>query len=294
MRPERSRVTWVGLTVLAVLALGTVGLCAARPDPATNTLAAIRARGVVRIGIANEAPYGYLDTDRGVVTGEAPEIARVVFRRMGIDRVEVINTDFGSLIPGLKAGRFDVIAAGMYITPQRCTQIAFSDPTYRIGETFVVPRGNPRGLHGFADIVRTGAKLAVVGGAVELSYAKALGIPEDDLVIYNDNVSALEGVRTGRSDAFACTLLTAQDLLGKDAGGLEIATPFEQPIIDGKEVWGYGAFGFRRAGPLLQAFNHQLHELIGTETHLALVRPFGFGELTLPAGKTAAELCALP
>ncbi len=294
MRREQPRVTWVGLAVLGVLALGTLGLCTARRRATKDTLAKIRATGVVRIGIANEAPYGYLDTERGVVTGEAPEIARVVFHRMGIDDIEVVSTDFGSLIPGLQAGRFDVIAAGMYITPERCTQIAFSDPTYRIGETFVVPHGNPRGLHGFGDLLRIHGKLGVVGGAVELGYAKRLNVPEDQLVIYNDNVSALEGVRTGRSDAFACTLLTAQDLLGKNGDGLAIASPFEQPVIDGKEVWGYGAFGFRRAGPLLRAFDHQLHDLIGTPEHLALVRPFGFGEPTLPAGKTAAELCALP
>jgi polar amino acid transport system substrate-binding protein len=217
----------------------------------------------------------------------------VIFRRLGIHDVEVVSTDFGSLIPGLQAGRFDVIAAGMYITPQRCKQISFSNPTYRIGETFIVRRGNPRNLHGFADLVRERATLAVVGGAVELAYAKALHVPEDKLVIYNDNVSALEGVRTGRSDAFACTLLTAQDLLGKDARGLELAEPFEQPIIDGKQIWGYGAFGFRRAGPLLHAFDHQLEELLGTPEHLALVKPFGFGKPTLPAGETAAELCTL-
>ncbi|MGE0871668.1 MAG: ectoine/hydroxyectoine ABC transporter substrate-binding protein EhuB [Kofleriaceae bacterium] len=292
MRRERGRFTWLGAAVLGVLALGAVGLCTVRNRTTGDTLAKIRTTGVVRIGIANEAPYGYLDTERGVATGEAPELARLVFKRMGITSVEVVNTDFGSLIPGLKAGRFDVIAAGMYITPARCKQIAFSDPTYRIGEAFIVARGNPHGLHSFGDIVRTRTRLGVVGGAVELGYAKELHIPEVQLVIYNDNVSALEGVRTGRSDAFACTLLTAQDLLRKSAVGLEIAAPFEQPIIGGKEVFGYGAFGFRRAGPLLHAFNHQLHQLIGTDEHLALVRPFGFGALTLPAGKTAAELCA--
>ena len=294
MRREQRRVTWVGVTVLGALVLGVVGLVAARETGKKNTLAKIRRTGVVRIGIANEAPYGYLDTERGIVTGEAPEVARVVFRRMGIERIEVVTTDFGSLIPGLQAGRFDVIAAGMYITPQRCKQIAFSNPTYRIGETFVVARGNPRDLHSYADVRRTGARLGVVGGAVELTYAKRLGIPEDNLVIYNDNVSALEGVRTGRSDAFACTILTAQNLLAKDSGGLSISTPFEQPIIDGKEVWGYGAFGFRRKGPLLHAFDHQLAELLGTPEHIALVEPFGFGELTLPAGATAAELCEAP
>jgi polar amino acid transport system substrate-binding protein len=35
---------------------------------------------------------------------------------MGIHQIEVVTTDFGSLIPGLQAGRFDVIAAGMYRT----------------------------------------------------------------------------------------------------------------------------------------------------------------------------------
>lgn len=286
--------TWVGLTCLGVLASAGLGLCAARGRATTDTLARIRSTGVVRIGIANEAPYGFLDTERGVVTGEAPEIAREVFHRMGIEHVEVVNTDFGSLIPGLQARRFDVIAAGMYITPERCKQIAFSDPTYRIGETFVVRQGNPRELHGFGDIQRAGAKLGVVGGAVELGYARKLHIPEDRLVIYNDNLSALEGVRAGRSDAFACTLLTAKDLLAKDGAGLELATPFEQPIIEGKETWGYGAFGFRRAGPLLHAFNRQLHVLLGTDAHLALVQPFGFGELTLPGGKTAVDLCSVP
>jgi polar amino acid transport system substrate-binding protein len=287
-------VTWVGVAVLLVLALGVAGLLVVRQSGTTNTLAEIRRTGVVRIGIANEAPYGYLDTERGIVTGEAPELARVVFRRMGIHEIEVITTDFGSLIPGLQAGRFDVIAAGMYITPQRCKQIAFSNPTYRIGEAFVVARGNPRELHSYDDVRRTNARLAVVAGAIELSYAKQLKIPEENLVVYNDNVSALEGVRTGRSDAFACTILTAQDLLAKDGGGLAIATAFEQPIIDGKEVWGYGAFGFRRAGPLQRAFDHQLAELLGTPEHLALVRPFGFGELTMPRGATAAELCEAP
>lgn len=294
MRPERSRVTWVGVAVLGALIMGVVGMVAARRSGTTNTLAKIQRTGVVRIGIANEAPYGYLDTERGIVTGEAPELARLVFGRMGIHQIEVVTTDFGSLIPGLQAGRFDVIAAGMYITPQRCKQIAFSNPTYRIGEAFVVARGNPRELHSYADVLRTNARLGVVGGAVQLTYAKELGIPEANLVIYNDNVSALEGVRIGRSDAFACTVLTAQDLLAKDSGGLAIATPFEQPVIHGQEAWGYGAFGFRRAGPLKYAFDHQLAELLGTPEHLALVKPFGFGELTLPAGATADELCEMP
>ena len=35
---------------------------------------------------------------------------------MGINQVEGVLTEFGSLIPGLQARRFDIIAAGMYVT----------------------------------------------------------------------------------------------------------------------------------------------------------------------------------
>jgi polar amino acid transport system substrate-binding protein len=39
-----------------------------------------------------------------------------------------VLTEWGSLIPGLNAGRFDIITAGMYITPKRCKNVAFTDP----------------------------------------------------------------------------------------------------------------------------------------------------------------------
>ena len=34
----------------------------------------------------------------------------------------------------LNAGRFDIIAAGMFINPKRCAEIAFSEPSYGIGQ----------------------------------------------------------------------------------------------------------------------------------------------------------------
>lgn len=294
---EEDAITWPGLTVLAALAAAIGAAIALRPGNGVEELSGldrIRRQGSVRIGFANEAPYGYLDTDAGRVTGEAPEIARALFSRLGVADVEAISTDFGSLIPGLKAGRFDVIAAGMYVTPERCRQIAFSNPTYRIGEALIVARGNPRDLHGFDDVAADDeVRLGVVAGAIELSYARRLGIPEDRLVLYGDNVSALDGVRSGRIDAFACTTLTAIDLLRRAADErLEIADPMRQPIIDGVEQVGYGAFGFRKSdNALRRAMNEQLSRFIGSPEHLDLVRPFGFGAATLPGDAEAGELC---
>ena len=56
---------------------------AERGGDSLPTLDRMRARGVARIGFANEAPYAYLDPESGRLDGEAPEIARVILGRFG-------------------------------------------------------------------------------------------------------------------------------------------------------------------------------------------------------------------
>ena len=253
----------------------------------------IRRTGVAHVGFANEAPYAYVDSETGRLTGEAPEIARHVFRQLGVEEIEGVLTEFGSLIPGMKAGRFDLIAAGMYITPERAREIAFSEPTYGIGEAFVVAAGNPLDLHAYEDVARhPTARLGIVAGTVERGYAREVGIDDERVVVFPDAPSALDGVRTGRVDAFAGTSLTVQFLLDRaEDDRLERARPFSDPVIDGEEVRGYGAFGIRKEhGDLLNAVNDELGSFLGTPEHLALVRPFGFTSADLPGDVTTAWL----
>jgi polar amino acid transport system substrate-binding protein len=259
-----------------------------------GTLERIRAAGTVRVGFANEAPYAYVDTETGRLTGESPELARLVFRQLGIGDIRGVLTEFGSLIPALKAGRFDVIAAGMYITPARCEEILFSDPTYAIGEAFIVPADNPLDLHGYRDLRDTrGATLGVVTGAIQLQYAREIGIDDDRILIFPDAPSAVDGVAAGRASAYAGTALTVNDLLAKTSAPLERAMPFTELVIDGEVIKGYGAFGFRKSDrPFRDAFNQVLRATIGTPRHAELVAPFGFTADMLPGQVTAAELCA--
>lgn len=296
MKKKKSdAVTPLGIAILLLIAGGALYVYdrASRSGAHLDTLERIRRTGVVRIGYANEAPYGYLDSATGKITGEAPEVAKVIVRRLGAKRVVPVVTEFGSLIPGLKARRFDVIAAGMYITPERAEEISFSNPTYAIGETFLVRAGNPLNLHSFEDVAASStARLGVMGGSVEHGYAKAIGVPSERLIVFPGYPSALAGLTTGRIDAVAATVLTANDLLSKiHDDRIERAIPFHDPVIDGKTVRGFGAFGFRkRDTELRRAFNEQLSEFIGTPEHLELVEPFGFGAETLPGDVTADEL----
>jgi polar amino acid transport system substrate-binding protein len=119
-------------------------------------------------------------------------------------------------------------------------------------------------------------------------------VPEDRIVIFPDAPSAVAGVQSGRIDGYAGTSLTVKDMLTKaDDPRLALAEPFRNPVIDGEEVRGCGAFGFRPGDDAFrEAFDRHLEELLGTPDHLELVRPFGFTRDELPGGVTAEELCA--
>lgn len=281
----------VAALVLALLS----GMGCERPaEPDEPTLDRILREKVVRIGYANEAPYAYLDRQTGRITGEAPEIARELFRRMGVEQIEGVLTEFGSLIPGLKAGRFDMIAAGMYVLPERCREIAFSKPTYRIGEAFMVKAGNPLDLHAYEDAAtHSGARIGVVAGSVELEYAQRSGISGERLVVLPDAPSAVAAVQADRIDAYAGTSLTIRDMLNKaNDRNLERATPFKEPMIRGSMRHGYGAFGIRKEDRrLLKAVNKGLEAFIGSPAHSDLVKPFGFSAAELPGDVSTERLC---
>jgi polar amino acid transport system substrate-binding protein len=275
---------------------GLIGLVAGLATAATfgaaqaqTTLERAKADGYIRVGFANEAPYGFATPD-GKLTGESPEVVKAVLAKMGIPQVDGVLTEFGSLIPGLQAGRFDIIAAGMFITPKRCEQIQFSEPTYGIGQAFLVSEGNPKGIKDYSSIADDGdLKLAVMAGAVESGYARDSGIGLDQLVVLPDQSSLVKAVQAGRADAAALTANSIADMASKN-DGVEATEPFG--TVAGKSVVGHGGVGFRKDDTdLYEAFNAELKKFIGSEEHIALVTPFGFGKGFLPT-KTTAELCA--
>jgi len=278
-----SRRAFVGL-IAGIAATATIGVAHAE-----TTLEKAKAAGYIRVGFANEAPFGFATAD-GKLTGESPEVVKAVLNKMGIAQVDGVLTEFGSLIPGLQAGRFDIIAAGMFVNPKRCEQINFSEPTYGIGQAFLVKAGNPKGLKDYASVASTGdLKLAVMAGAVESGYAKDSGVKQAQLVVLPDQSSLVKAVQAGRADAAALTALSIADMASKN-DGVQSTEPFG--TVAGKSVVGHGAVGFRKDDKdLYAAFNAELKKFIGSEEHIKLVTPFGFGKGFLPA-KTTAELCS--
>lgn len=257
---------------------------------AQTTLESIKQEDLIKLGVANEAPFGYM-TEDGKLSGEAPAIARKILEKIDPEiKVEGVVTEFGELIDELQAGRFDVIAAGMFITPDRCEEVAFSHPTYKVGEAFLVKEGNPKNLTDFASIANNpDARLAVMAGAVEYEYAYEAGVFVDQVKVLLNYQEAIAELEAGHIDAIAMTYLTARDLAEKHPDLQATAQFF--PVIDGEPVAGYGAFAFRKEDEALHAaFNQYLEDFIGSDEHWKIVQEFGLTPEMIP-DKTVETLC---
>ncbi|MHC9296344.1 ectoine/hydroxyectoine ABC transporter substrate-binding protein EhuB [Mycobacterium sp. LTG2003] len=277
-------------------ALGAPALlagCSKVPEAGVGgTLQRIKDAGAIKIGIAGEVPYGY--TQNGTVTGEAPEVAKAVFKAMGIDRVEATQVEFGQLIPALNASQYDMVAAGMAILPDRCQNAQFSAVDYVTPTALLVPSGNPQRINNFDDVKAQGVALAVLSGTVEEAVAKDLGIPPGNIQSYRGQPEMFQALRDQRAYCGALTDISLRRMLADNPGAaLEVTEGFV-PIVNGEEQIQAGGFVFRSGDDELVAqFNTELKKLQDSGAWLDIVAPFGFtADNQVPEDVTTEKLCA--
>ncbi|MDD3477370.1 MAG: transporter substrate-binding domain-containing protein [Candidatus Izemoplasmatales bacterium] len=93
-------------------------------------MSACSGRGdVLRVGMdLSYPPFETVTTDNEPM-GISVDIAKAFGLYLGRE-VEIINTDFGSLIPALNSGEIDIIIASMSITAERELSVDFTDPYF--------------------------------------------------------------------------------------------------------------------------------------------------------------------
>ena len=258
---------------------------------AETTKERILREGRIVVGIHNRSPWGFRDDKTGEPTGWHPDILKAAFAELGVTNLEFQVTEFGALIPGLLAGRFDAVALGLAITPERCKQVAFGAPDLQAPDAAIVLPGNPKKIHGYADIADDESIIMGAGrGSVVTTNAKAAGVPETRMLLFPDIESNLSALRAGRIDTALMASPTVIGLLaGKGAEGLERAAPFDV----GQASTNFAAIAFRKEDVDLRAlYDEQLAKLKGTETFAAIMARYGFGDAeAVPLGITATDLC---
>ncbi|GEO94468.1 ABC transporter substrate-binding protein [Kocuria turfanensis] len=247
--------------------------------------------GSITVGFAGEAPYSF--EEGGELTGATVALHREIFGALGVEELEGVNTDFGSLIPGLTAGRFDAVSAGMSILPERCEQASFSNPEFMYTTALMVAEGNPYELRTLDDVAANpDVQLVTMTGAIESSYADSLGIDNNEVAGPQDGMDA---VVNGRADVFALTGISLNWMAdGNPDAPVEVTESYVQEI-DGVPQVGAGGTVFRTEDEqLLAAYNEELEKIVSDEErYLEIMGDFGFTAAERPDGSvTTEQLCA--
>lgn len=269
---------------MAALAVGSMaGLASAQ-----SLLEKAESGEPIRIGFANEIPFAYPGED-GSPKGFVNAITIGVLNDMGYENIEPVQTEWGGLIPGLNANRFDIITGGMNILASRCENIAFSEPIAKIGDGFIVAPGNPEGIGNYADLAESGAIMVTGAGYSNIEAAKDAGVPEENIMQVPGPTEILAAVRAGRADAGAGTYFTVKQLADSSEGAVEVTDPNAMP----EETMNWAGIGFRKDNQeFLDKFNAALEDYIGSEEMLEAVAEYGYDEGSLPGDRTTEWVCA--
>ncbi|MBA8830526.1 MULTISPECIES: ectoine/hydroxyectoine ABC transporter substrate-binding protein EhuB [Rhizobium] len=273
---------------LSAASLSVLLITATAPaSAADDKLEQLKEQGFARIAIANEPPFTAVGAD-GKVSGAAPDVARAIFEKLGVKEVVASISEYGAMIPGLQAGRHDAITAGLFMKPERCAAVAYSEPILCDAEAFALKKGNPLKLTSYKDIAdNPDAKIGAPGGGTEEKLALEAGVPRDRVIVVPDGQSGIKMLQDGRIDVYSLPVLSIHDLMAKaNDPTLETVAP-----VVNAPVYCDGAAFRKQDVALRDAFDVELKKLKESGEFAKIIEPYGFSAKA--AMSTSREkLCA--
>ncbi len=179
-----------------------------------STLDKIQKAGVIKVGMeVGYLPFEFND-DQGNIIGFDVDMANELGKRMGV-KVELINTAWDGIIPGLQAGKYDIIMSGMTRTLERALAVNFTDPYYETGQVLLIRKGDTR-VKNFKDMDTKDLVLAVKTGTTsDLATAKIIKNAKIDK--YSTEIDGVTALKTKKADVFVYDKPYIEDYAEKDA-----------------------------------------------------------------------------
>ncbi|TIM28848.1 MAG: transporter substrate-binding domain-containing protein [Mesorhizobium sp.] len=268
--------------VLTAITLGATGLAVA-----DDLLTRARAGAPFRIGFSNERPWAFPD-ESGKAAGLMNVVAINTLKAMGITNIEPVIVEWNALIPGLQAGRYDMITGGMYVLKTRCDSIVFSDPVIRMGDVFGVPKGNPKKIETFEDLKNQNSVLVTTAGNNTVEVAKKVGISDDRIMQVPGPTEMLAAVLSNRADAAGTNFFSIKALVDQSDGKLEITDLNKMP----EWTLNWAAMGFREEDKsFIEEYDRFQKKYVGSAEMMSLVADYGYTKDNLPGNVSTDWLC---
>jgi polar amino acid transport system substrate-binding protein len=198
---------WSRRNVLGALATaGGAGLITMQPTAAQTgggLLEKLRKDKVAKVALAAQPPFSEMLPD-GTLTGLGPTVTKIVMEKLGVPKLEGIVVPYGEIIPGLMAGRWDLVAACLSITQVRCKQVLYSDPICFDAVVVAHPADMASPPKSMAEIGTQGLKVGLINGAYMLPMMRNL-TSADKISVFPDTAALIDGMLGKRVDVALAT-----------------------------------------------------------------------------------------
>ena len=215
----------------------------------------------------NFPPYEFYDDETGEPTGIDIEVAKVICEKIGYD-LEVVDIDFGAIIPALAAHSYDFSAAGMTVTEERKEMVQFTD-TYATGIQVVIVPEDCEAEDIYALIESKGGNVAI---GVQESTTGDIYISDEfetdgtaEVQRFKNGADAVLALTSGQVDCVVIDNEPAKAFVAKNEGLKLLDTAYT--------VEDY-AMAFPKDSAVYEQFNAALNELMADGTLQAIVDTF--------------------
>lgn len=195
--------------------LALAGAVALTASMAFAGMGSVRADAAETLRVATEGafpPFNSVDAN-GTPQGFDVDIAHALCDEMKV-KCQIVIQDWDGTIPGLLAGKYDIVVSSMSITPERKESVDFTDPYYSNKLQFVAEKGKTFTL------TAEGLKDKVVGvqrSTLSSSWMED-NMPGVEIKQYGTQEEAFLDLAAGRTDIVLNDVYVTYDWLQKDAG----------------------------------------------------------------------------
>jgi polar amino acid transport system substrate-binding protein len=284
--PRRARTLAAATATLAALTVLAAGCDAvSKPKDASSDQtgtasgqlpADVRSRGYLTVATdPTYPPFETLSDDQKTIVGLDPDLLAAIGKELGVE-IRFERAGFDSLIPGLRAGRYDLAVSGMTDTVERQREVTFVD-YFNAGGALVVPKGDPVTTDQLPGAL-CGRKVGVQTGTITVGFSEkaskdcqSAGKQPIDLQMFPSVPGSVLAMGSGRIDYVWTDSVAAATQVKNGKGRFT-------SIDDGTDPAPTGMAFPKESADLAKAVQAALQKLVDDGTYREILDRYGLGQ----------------